>query len=743
MKMFKKILTTITVVMFVVLLVSCGDNNNNDDTNKYEVEFVNTDLDNALVSKGETIDKPADPKKDGFIFEGWFEDEDFQTDFDFSKEIDSDLKVYAFYTITFEKALELGKLLEHDTVSNEIYYVRGVIKSIDNSEYGNMTITDGESDFYVYGVFGEGDIKYHELDPKPVVRDEILVKGVLKNFGGDVEFNNTTLVSMTEGEIPDFDVNDYDEATLLEARNKEVGSKVLVEGVVAQKTKQSNNKFNGVYITDETEALYIHNAEIASSVEVGEKIKVAGERVNFILESEKGFAEKFGYEGAIQLDSATLVEHNKDSHEFNLDWVKETTIKDLLDTDPNDENITGTIFKVKAFINKSEGKGFTNYYFNDLDNQTGSYTYTMNDGNDFTWLDEYDGELRYVYLSVINAKSTVSEIVYRLLPIKIDDVYEYDVSYSPEYAVKFHGLDQFEDSYTNPFSPERRLVESIDIDHFDVSNVTLEYSSDNEDVAEFVRVDDELVFRTNEVGKANITIKATYESYEYSKTIEVEVLEGEDVDIIDVNTAINEDTDETVYVEGVVGPSLVNKVGFYLVDETGLIAVEMSSNEFSKLRQGNKVIIKGTKTYAGQNIDEDGTMYALGMTAIRDAEIMVNMQGEHEYSTDSFNGGKKEVTDLMDLDRLEDYSTTVFELEAKVVLFETPFYTRYQIEDEDGNYLLVYSSSANQLRFLKDFDGQTVTLEFTFVNWNGKNWSGSLLAVITEDGKFVNDANFR
>src|SRR5690625_3027018 len=701
MKMFKKILTTIMVVMLVGLLVSCQE----DETNKYEVEFVNTDLENVLVSEGETINKPKEPTKEGFIFEGWFEDVNFQTEFDFSKEIFTSIKIYAFYTITFEKALELGKLLEHNTISNEDYYVRGTIKSIDNSEYGNMYITNGEDDFYVYGVFGEGDKKYNQLDPKPVVRDEILIKGPLKNFSGNVEFNNTKLISMTEGTLPDFDIKDYEQATLLEARNKEEGSKVLVKGVVAQKTKQTNNKFNGIYITDETEALYIHNAEIASSVEVRHEVTIAGTRVNFILESEKGFAEKFGYKGAIQLDSATLVDHSKDNKEFNLDWVEERSIKDLLETDPAKENITGSIFKVKTFINKREGTGFTNYYFNDLDHKTGSYTYSMNNGNDFKWLDEFDGELRYVYLSVINAKSTVSDIVYRFLPIKISDNYEYETKYSAEYAVKFHGVDQFETSYTNPFSPERRLIENVDINHFNVEGVKLEYSSDNTEVARFVKENDELIFRTDNVGVANITIKGIYESYEFEKTIKVEVLEGENVEIIDVNTAINEPTDTTVYIQGIVGPSLVNKVGFYLVDETGLIAVEMPSAEFSKLRQGNKVIIKGLKTYAGQNIDEDGTMYALGMTAIRDAVIMVNMQGEYEYSTESFDGGKKNVTDLMMLDRLEDFSTTVYELEATVVLYETPFYTRYQVEDEEGNYLLIYSSSANQLRFLKEFDG--------------------------------------
>jgi len=36
-----------------------------------------------------------------------------------------------------------------------------------------------------------------------------------------------------------------------------------------------------------------------------------------------------------------------------------------------------------------------------------------------------------------------------------------------------------------------------------------------------------------------------------------------------------------------------------------------------------------------------------------------------------------------------------------------------------------------------------VTLEFTVVNWNGKGYSGSILAVIHNGEKVINDSNFR
>ena len=44
---------------------------------------------------------------------------------------------------------------------------------------------------------------------------------------------------------------------------------------------------------------------------------------------------------------------------------------------------------------------------------------------------------------------------------------------------------------------------------------------------------------------------------------------------------------------------------------------------------------------------------------------------------------------------------------------------------------------------MEAFQNMKVTLEFTVVNWNGKGYSGSILAVIHNGEKVINDSNFR
>lgn len=63
----------------------------------------------VTVVSGQTIDKPADPKKDNFIFAGWYTDATFATEFDFTKPITATTTIYAKwtpeptkYTVTFK-----------------------------------------------------------------------------------------------------------------------------------------------------------------------------------------------------------------------------------------------------------------------------------------------------------------------------------------------------------------------------------------------------------------------------------------------------------------------------------------------------------------------------------------------------------------------------------------------------------------------------------------------------------------
>lgn len=125
----------------------------------------------------------------------------------------------------------------------------------------------------------------------------------------------------------------------------------------------------------------------------------------------------------------------------------DSTVKEMIDT-PFSENVTTTIFKVNALVKKVDGHNFVNYYFYDIDGTTGSYTYTQCNGNDFDWLDEFDGKICTVYLSAMNAKASRSGCVWRFLPIEVkDEGYTFDLNKSAEFAVKYFGINQFFAAY--------------------------------------------------------------------------------------------------------------------------------------------------------------------------------------------------------------------------------------------------------------------------------------------------------
>jgi uncharacterized repeat protein (TIGR02543 family) len=62
---------------------------------------------NQTIDWNETIFRPADPKRDGHIFDGWWTESDFETEFDFNVFVTRDFEIYAkwvinTHTITFD-----------------------------------------------------------------------------------------------------------------------------------------------------------------------------------------------------------------------------------------------------------------------------------------------------------------------------------------------------------------------------------------------------------------------------------------------------------------------------------------------------------------------------------------------------------------------------------------------------------------------------------------------------------------
>ncbi len=639
--------------------------------------------------------------------------------------------------ITIAEALELCG--EEGNITNERYYIRATVVSITNAAYGAMVIADETGEIPVYGTYSaDGAINYSEMEDKPYRGDQVVLHCILQNYNGTKEVKNARLIEFTHVE-PDVDFSVYTDMSIADAREAAKGTKLRVDGVVARITFANGFKPNGLFLVDETGSIYVFDSDLAQRVSEGDKITVAGDKDYWILDTEQSNAEKFGYKGSCQISSAYLVDQD-DSQDYAFDksWITESCMKDILEA-PVTENVTTTIYKVTALVKRVDGTGFTNYYFFDLDGQTGNYTYTQCNGADFEWLDAYDGKICTVYISPINCKSTAGDCFFRLVPIEVkDEGFTFDPSGAPAYALKYHAMDQFGIEYSA--DPALELISSVSSELLGFEGVTLSYVSSNEAALSFAVEDGKTIMHCSaeETTTVTVTVTATLGDVTATDTVEITVEAPVVIEAGNVKTAIDAAVGETVTVKGIVGPSLVNKTGFYLIDETGVIAVQTTTEIMKTLQIGNEVVVQGTR-----DVKTTGGATYFGQSNIYEATVLANYYGNHEYSTESFVTDKT-LSEVVALDLLADYTTTVFVFKATVVLEETAYYSNIFLSDGNGTKMLLYSSSAKQYSWLYAYAGQEVTVEVAACNWNDKKdcYRGCVLSVITEDGKVLNTLNF-
>ena len=637
--------------------------------------------------------------------------------------------------VTVAEAIEIAKAETSETPTTR-YLIRATIVKVSNPTYGEMTIADETGEIYVYGTYSaDGSLRYSEMEEKPVKGDEVLLSCTLNMYGDTPQVKNGRIIEFTPADKEDIDASSYTKMTIAEAREAALGTKISITGVVARITYANGMKPSGVYLVDGTNSIYVYDGDIAGQVAIGNKITVLGSKDYWVLETESTNANKHGYQGCCQISDATLYENDKATNEIDFSWCEEKTVKEILNI-PVTENVTTTTYKTTALVKKVPGNGFTNYYFFDLDGKMGAYTYTQCNGNDFAWLDAFDGKLCTVYLSPMNAKSTSSDCYFRFLPVAvIDEGFVFDTANTPAHIVEYYGVDQFLSTYTG--NPLLELVTSVSSELLGFENATLSYSSSNTDVAYFTEEDGKTIFNCGANGTATVTITGTYGEYTYSETVEITVDAPVESNGLSVEEAIGTAVGEIIQVEGIVGPSLVNRDGFYLIDETGVIAILVNdSTVWEGLALGQKVVVEGKrdKFNSGSN--------GFGVTCITSATIAINYYGNHEYSTASFITDKT-LDDFYALDASEDHSTEVYVATGTIVLQETAYYSNIKLQTPNGKQITLYSSSANQYGWLKQYAGQEITVEIVPCNWNGKSYyAGCVIAVRTADGKVCNVLNF-
>ncbi len=78
--------------------------------------------------------------------------------------------------------LAIGNALADNGVTADTYAVWGTITAIDNTTYGNMTISDGTNSLYIYGTYDMNGYRYDAMATKPQVGDKVLLVGKIKKY---------------------------------------------------------------------------------------------------------------------------------------------------------------------------------------------------------------------------------------------------------------------------------------------------------------------------------------------------------------------------------------------------------------------------------------------------------------------------------------------------------------------------------------------------------------------------------
>ena len=162
-------------------------------------------------------------------------------------------------TLTIEQAIALGQTKEHDTFTEGKYYVTGTIKEVVSTKYGNMTITDGTNDLYIYGVYSaDGETRYDAMETKPVAGDTVTLYGVIGNYNG-AQMESGWMTAHTPAEKPDEpEVPDEPEKPTLpdniEIENK-VNANVVIGDFATNNSWENSKQYTEIKIDDITVAV--------------------------------------------------------------------------------------------------------------------------------------------------------------------------------------------------------------------------------------------------------------------------------------------------------------------------------------------------------------------------------------------------------------------------------------------------------------------------------------------------------
>ena len=558
-----------------------------------------------------------------------------------------------------------------------------------------------------------GDVKitYNSSNPKVISNQGIVTKQREVQYvqvGVRFECNGATGYK-----VYDFVVAEKGFDTISEVKNFAEGQEVYVKAVVAAVINgTTKNVPVGFYLYDDTDAIYVYSYDFAEVVEAGDEVIIEGSFTSYIDESTASSAQYAGYTGARQIVPTTCEVVSK-GNALPTEFIEETSIADLCDI-PVSENITSNVYKVVAKINRSQGNGFVNYYFNDLNGVDSYYAYTTANGADLEWLNVYDGQVRECIIAVQNCKLSASGNFWRIVPLQIlDEVEVSDATYA-EYA-----LDRLETQFAKNYSSvcDFNVVATEEL----LEGSKVSYASSSEGcvitaIEEGYNV--ELDFSTDEV-VMNVIITLEYNGVTYNREVSFTCKsERPTFDTVSIEESRLVAKGDKVLIEGYIIGFLYLKgattpAGFELIDETSSIAVFISTavdaqTDITKLKVGEFVVVEGYGDLYQPREDYNHT----GSIRLNNAEVLYHDWMEHEIPSEWIE--EKSMKDLVQNPSTNNISNKVY----KTVMYvekSTGSYSNYYIHDIDDPSLsmIVYSqnstsSGPGEYAWLEQYAGKCV-----------------------------------
>ena len=517
------------------------------------------------------------------------------------------------------------------------------------------------------------------------------------------------------------------------------GQEVYVKGIIAFVVYGTvKNIPVGFYLYDNTDAIYVYSNDFAKVVEAGDEVVIEGNFTSYIDEASASSAAYAGYTGARQIVPTTCEVVSKEN-DLPTNFIEETSIENLCKI-PVSENITSNVYKVVAKINRSQGNGFVNYYFNDLNGVDSYYAYTTANGADLEWLNEYDGEVRECIIAVQNCKLSASGNFWRIVPLQILDEVEVSDETYVEYAL---------DRLVTQFSLEYNAVCSFDLVNTDSilkdSKVSYTSSSNGVTIKEVENGYNVALSFGEEKVEMSVLITVEYNGVKSSRevTFECEVKKPE-IDTITILEARSAAIGEKVTIEGYVIGFLYLKgaqtpAGFELIDETSSIAVFVSTEvdaktDITKIKKGEYVIVEGYGDLYQPRTDYDHK----GSIRLNNAEVLYQDWLEHEINPDWIE--EMSMADLVNNPSNNNISNKVYKT-TMYVEKSTGNYVNYYIHDltDPSISMIVYSQNSNatgpgEYEWLTEYAGKCVEAYVTLrigAKSSGKFiWKAGVLEVL-------------